>query len=254
MRKKIIAANWKMNILPSETFKFIENFKNKIMQGTSIEKLKNNEVVFCVPFLNAFSAVAAVQNTDFKIGAQNLNENEKGAYTGEVSADMIVDIGIRYVIIGHSERREIYGETDEIINKKLKSALNKNLVPILCVGEKLTERENNTTKDIISNQLKIALQNINIDDVKNIVIAYEPVWAIGTGKTATKEQAEEICAFIRNFLIDLYGNELKDISILYGGSVNGANAKEIFEMENIDGGLIGGASLKDEFLDIVNAI
>ena len=247
MRRKVIAGNWKMNMLPNETINFIEQF-------APLVKDTKNEVILCVPFTDLFYALLHVQGTNIKIGAQNMHWEEKGAYTGEVSAQMLKSIGTQYVIIGHSERRQYFAETDETVNKKIKSALTVGLKPIVCVGETLEQRENGKTEEIVTNQVEKAFNNLKAEDLKNIIIAYEPIWAIGTGKTATKEEANETIAQIRKKVAEMYGqNDANEIIIQYGGSVKASNAKELFEMSDIDGGLVGGASLKpDEFSKIVN--
>ena len=247
MRKKIIAGNWKMNMLPNEAINFIEEL-------TPLVKNTKNEVIICVPYIDLFYTLLHVQRTNIKVGAQNMHWEEKGAYTGEVSAPMLKSIGVEYVIIGHSERRQYFAETDETVNKKIKSALKYNLKPIVCVGETLEQREEGITENIIANQIKKAFEGISKENLNNIIIAYEPIWAIGTGKTATKEQANETIKQIRNELAKNYGkNEAENVIIQYGGSVKPENAKELFEMSDIDGGLIGGASLKaKEFSQIVN--
>ena len=247
MRRKVIAGNWKMNMLPNETINFIEQF-------APLVKDTKNEVILCVPFTDLFYALLTAQNTNIKIGAQNMHWEEKGAYTGEVSAQMLKSIGTEYVIIGHSERRQYFAETDETVNKKIKSALTVGLKPIVCVGETLEQRENGKTEEIVTNQVEKAFNNLKAEDLKNIIIAYEPIWAIGTGKTATKEEANETIAQIRKKVAEMYGqNDANEIIIQYGGSVKASNAKELFEMSDIDGGLVGGASLKpDEFSKIVN--
>ena len=247
MRRKVIAGNWKMNMLPNETINFIEQF-------APLVKDTKNEVILCVPFTDLFYALLHVQGTNIKIGAQNMHWEEKGAYTGEVSAQMLKSIGTEYVIIGHSERRQYFAETDETVNKKIKSALTVGLKPIVCVGETLEQRENGKTEEIVTNQVEKAFNNLKAEDLKNIIIAYEPIWAIGTGKTATKEEANETIAQIRKKVAEMYGqNNANEIIIQYGGSVKASNAKELFEMSDIDGGLVGGASLKpDEFSKIVN--
>ena len=247
MRKKIIAGNWKMNMLPNEAINFIEEL-------TPLVKNTKNEVIICVPYIDLFYTLLHVQGTNIKVGAQNMHWEEKGAYTGEVSAPMLKSIGVEYVIIGHSERRQYFAETDETVNKKIKSALKYNLKPIVCVGETLEQRKEGITENIIANQIKKAFEGISKENLNNIIIAYEPIWAIGTGKTATKEQANETIKQIRNELAKIYGkNEAENVIIQYGGSVKPENAKELFEMSDIDGGLIGGASLKaKEFSQIVN--
>lgn len=247
MRRKVIAGNWKMNMLPNEAISFIEEL-------TPLVKETKNEVILCVPYTDLFYTLLHVQGTNIKVGAQNLHWEEKGAYTGEVSAPMLKSIGVEYVIIGHSERRQYFAETDETVNKKIKSALKYSLKPIVCVGESLEQRENGTTEKVISNQIQKAFDEIPVEELNKIIIAYEPIWAIGTGKTATKEQANKTIKQIRNELAKIYGeNEANNAIIQYGGSVKATNAKELFEMSDIDGGLIGGASLKaEEFSKIVN--
>ena len=247
MRRKVIAGNWKMNMLPNEALAFIE---------TIIPMVKNteNEVILCVPYTDLFYSLLAAQNTNIKIGAQNMHFEENGAYTGEVSAQMLKCIGVEYVIIGHSERRQYFAETDETVNKKIKTALKHELTPIVCVGETLEQRESGKTQEIITNQTRLALEGLNTDDVKKVIIAYEPIWAIGTGKTATSDDANNSIKNIRNEIAKLYGNDIaEEIIIQYGGSVKSSNAKELFNTSDIDGGLVGGASLKpDEFAKIVN--
>ena len=247
MRKKVIAGNWKMNMLPNEAISFIERL-------TPLVKETEHEVILCVPYTDLFYTLLHVQGTNIKVGAQNMHWEEKGAYTGEVSAPMLKSIGVEYVIIGHSERRQYFAETDETVNKKIKSALKYGLKPIVCVGESLEQRENGTTGQIISNQIRKAFDGIPVEELNKIIIAYEPIWAIGTGKTATKEQANETIQQIRSELAKIYGDDEANKTIIqYGGSVKESNAKELFEMSDIDGGLIGGASLKvEEFSKIVN--
>lgn len=247
MRKKVIAGNWKMNMIPSDAIGFIEEL-------TPLVKDTEHEVILCAPYIDLFYTLLHVQGTNIKVGAQNIHWEEKGAYTGEVSAPMIKSIGVEYVIIGHSERRQYFAETDEIVNKKIKMALKYGLKPIVCVGESLEQRESGITEQVISNQIKKAFDEIPVEELDKIIIAYEPIWAIGTGKTATKEQANETIKQIRSELAKIYGeNEANNTIIQYGGSVKAGNAKELFEMSDIDGGLIGGASLKaEEFSKIVN--
>lgn len=217
-------------------------------------KTNDKTVVFCVPSIDITEVGKILKGTNVKLGAQNMFYEEKGAYTGEISADMLLSTGVEYVIIGHSERRQIFKENDVMINKKIKKALAAGLIPIMCVGETLTQREKNETLDHIKNQLEKGLKSVSKDDIKNVVLAYEPIWAIGTGHTATSKQAEDVCAYIRKVLTEMYDKKTADeVSILYGGSVNGKNAKELFSKKNIDGGLIGGASLKPEFAEIVRA-
>ena len=248
MGKYIIAGNWKMNKLPSETYDFVKEIE-KVTMGAECE------VVCCTPYVNLTEAVRAAKGTHVKIGAENLHFEDKGAFTGEVSADMLKDIGVDYVIIGHSERRQYFAETDETVNKKTIKALEKGLIPIVCVGESLEEREAGITMDLIAIQIKKAFAGISAEDAKKVVIAYEPIWAIGTGKTATAEQAEEVCKGIRDIIAELYcPNCAKEFTIQYGGSMNDTNAAELLAKPNIDGGLIGGASLvAEKFATIVAA-
>ena len=247
MRRKVIAGNWKMNMLPNEAIAFIE-------QLTPLVKNTENEVILCVPYTDLFYSLLTAQNTNIKIGAQNMHFEESGAYTGEVSAQMLKCIGVEYVIIGHSERRQYFAETDETVNKKIKAALKNELKPIVCVGETLEQREAGKTEEIITMQTKLALEGLTSQEANKIIIAYEPIWAIGTGKTATSEDANNSIKAIRNEIANLYGSEVADeIIIQYGGSVKSSNAKELFNTSDIDGGLVGGASLKvDEFAKIVN--
>ena len=247
MRRKVIAGNWKMNMLPNEAINFIQEL-------APVVKDTKNEVILCVPYTDLFYALLHVQGTNIKIGAQNMHWEEKGAYTGEVSAPMLKSIGVEYVIIGHSERRQYFAETDETVNKKIKSALAHGLKPIICGGETLEQRENGQTEQIVTNQVEKAFEGIPASELEKIIVAYEPIWAIGTGKTATKEDANSTIMQIRKKIAEMYGqNEANGVIIQYGGSVKSANAKELFEMSDIDGGLVGGASLKaDEFAKIVN--
>lgn len=247
MRKKIIAGNWKMNMLPNEAIKFIEDL-------APLVKDTENEVILCVPYTDLFYALLTAQGTNIKIGAQNMHFEENGAYTGEVSAKMLKSINVEYVIIGHSERRQYFNETDETVNKKIKAAFANELKPIVCVGETLEEREVGKTAQIITKQTELALEGLTNEQVENTIIAYEPIWAIGTGKTATSEDANNSVKEIRKKIEEIYGQETASrVIIQYGGSVKSSNAKELFEMSDIDGGLVGGASLKaDEFSKIVN--
>ena len=247
MRRKVIAGNWKMNMLPDATIKFIDEL-------IPLVKDTDNEVVLCVPYTDLFYALLTAQNTNIKIGAQNMHWEESGAYTGEVSGQMLKSIGVEYVIIGHSERRQYFAETDETVNQKLISALNCGLKPIVCVGETLEQRENGEAKNVVTKQIELALRNITDEQVANTIIAYEPIWAIGTGKTATKEDADEMIGTIREKISNIYRQSTADrVIIQYGGSVKSSNASELFSMPNIDGGLVGGASLKpEEFSKIVN--
>ena len=248
MGKYIIAGNWKMNKLPSETYDYVKEVIAATEGATC-------EVVCCTPYVNLAQAVEAAKGTHVKIGAENLHFKDSGAYTGEVSADMLKDLKVDYVIIGHSERREYFAETDETVNAKVIKALEKDLLPILCVGESLEQREAGITMDLITIQIKKAFKDIAAADAKKVVVAYEPIWAIGTGKTATADQAEEVCAGIRKVLASLYDDATAaEITIQYGGSMNAANAAELLAKANIDGGLIGGASLKSaDFATIVAA-
>ncbi|MBR3249457.1 MAG: triose-phosphate isomerase [Clostridia bacterium] len=247
MRRKVIAGNWKMNLLPNEAIALIENLAPQV-------KDTKNDVIICVPFTDLFYSLLSVQGTNIKVGAQNMHFEEKGAYTGEVSGEMLKSINVEYVIIGHSERRQYFAETDETVNKKVKAALKYNLKPIICVGETLEQREAGKAEEIITNQTKLALEGLTAEEMENITLAYEPIWAIGTGKTATSEDANEAIKAIRGQVRNMLGEKVADeIIILYGGSVNASNAKELFETSDIDGGLVGGASLKaDEFAKIVN--
>lgn len=247
MRKKVIAGNWKMNKLPNEAMNFISEL-------APLVKSAENEVVLCVPYTDLFYSLLHVQDTNIKIGAQNMHYEESGAYTGEISGEMLKSIGVEYVIIGHSERRAYFGETDETVNKKLKKALSLGLKPIVCIGESLEQRESGEAKDIVTMQTKLALEGLESDAVEKTIIAYEPIWAIGTGKTATKEDANETIKWIREEIEKIYGKKVSDsVIILYGGSVKSSNAKDLFEMSDIDGGLVGGASLDaQEFANIIN--
>ena len=247
MRRKVIAGNWKMNMLPNEAMEYIQEFSELV-------KDTENEVVLCVPYTDLFYCLMNAQGTNIKIGAQNMHWAENGAYTGEVSAKMLKSIGVEYVIIGHSERRQYFAETDETVNKKLKAAFEYELKPIVCVGETLEEREAGKTSEIITSQTRLALEGLTDEQVKNTIVAYEPIWAIGTGKTATSEDANNSIKEIRAEISKIYGNDVaENVIIQYGGSVKSSNAKELFTTSDIDGGLVGGASLKpDEFSKIVN--
>ena len=246
MRRKVIAGNWKMNMLPNETIQFIEDL-------APLVKDTEHEVILCVPYTDLFYALLTAQNTNIKIGAQNMHFAESGAYTGEVSGKMLKSINVEYVIIGHSERRQYFNETDETVNKKVKAAFENGLKPIVCVGETLEQRESGKVEEIITNQTKLALDGLTNEQVENTIIAYEPIWAIGTGKTATKEDANDAVKAIRKKIAEIYGQNVADgVIIQYGGSVKSSNAKELFSMSDIDGALVGGASLKaDEFSKIV---
>ena len=249
MRKIIVAGNWKMNKTNKEAVSFLSELKGLVGGINEVE------TVIGAPFTALSDAVKEVEGSNVKIAAQNMNPNESGAYTGEISPLMLKELGVEYVILGHSERREYYGETNEFINAKVKAALNHGLKPILCVGEKLEEREAGKTEDVVANHVQGGLNGITAEEMKNVVIAYEPVWAIGTGKTASPEQAELVHNFIRLLLIDLYGKEIGEgVTIQYGGSMKPDNAKELISQKNIDGGLIGGASLEAKsFSEIVKA-
>ena len=248
-RKTIIAGNWKMNKTPSETKAFAEEFK------ALLPKTKWCDVVLCVPFVDAPAAVRAFKTSRIAVGAENLHFEKSGAFTGEVSADMLADLGVKYVIVGHSERRQYFGETDAIVNKKVHAALDAGLNPIICVGESLEQREMGVTTELVALQVKSAFAGVAPEQARKCVVAYEPIWAIGTGKTATGEQAAEVCTFIRATLRALYGARIaRSVTIQYGGSMNPKNAKELLSHEHIDGGLIGGASLKpEELMQIVRA-
>lgn len=247
LRKAIIAGNWKMNNNRAESKALIEKL-------IPLAKDSTCGVVICVPFTNLETALSLTENTNIEVGAQNCHFEKSGAFTGEISAGMLVEMGVKYVIIGHSERRQYFAETDITVNKRTKAALEAGLKVILCVGELLEEREQNITEEIVSMQTKIALSNISEEQIKNIVIAYEPVWAIGTGKTATSEQANEVCAFIRTTVEKLYNKSVADaMTIQYGGSMNENNAAELLAQPDVDGGLIGGASLvADKFAVLLN--
>ncbi len=246
MRRKVIAGNWKMNMLPNEAIEYIQAFEPLVKDAKA-------EVILCVPYTDLFYCLMNAQNTNIKIGAQNVHFEEKGAYTGEVSAKMLKSIGVEYVIIGHSERRQYFAETDETVNKKIKAALENELKPIVCVGETLEQRESGKTEEIITTQTRLALEGLTKEQVKGIIIAYEPIWAIGTGKTATSEDANNSIKAIRKEIASIYGEDVaEEVIIQYGGSVKSSNAKELFACSDIDGGLVGGASLKpEEFSKIV---
>ena len=248
-RKTIIAGNWKMNKTASETRAFADEFK------ALLPKSKWCDIVVCVPSVDIPAAVRAFKDSRVAVGAQNVYFEKSGAYTGEVSADMLAELGVKYVIVGHSERRALFGETDAIVNRKVHAALAAGLSPIICVGESLEQREMGVTMELIALQLKSALSGVSAEQVRRCVIAYEPIWAIGTGKTATGEQAAEVCTFIRATIRSLFGARIaRSITVQYGGSMKGENAAELLSHEDIDGGLIGGASLKsDAFMAIVHA-
>ncbi|MDD6666379.1 MAG: triose-phosphate isomerase [Lachnospiraceae bacterium] len=245
-RKKIIAGNWKMNKTPSEAKALVELLK-PLVQNPDVD------VVYCVPAIDIVPVVEAVKGTNVEVGAENMYVEESGAYTGEISPAMLVDAGVKYVIIGHSERRGYFNETDEFLNKKVKKAFEHGLTPILCCGESLEQREAGVTLDWIRLQIKSDLQGVTAEQAASMVIAYEPIWAIGTGKTATADQAEEVCKAIRETIAEVYDTDTAEkIRIQYGGSMNAGNCKELLAKPDIDGGLIGGASLKADFGQIVN--
>lgn len=247
MRRRIVAGNWKMNKTPSEATALIKEL---------IPLVKNDDVdvLFCVPAIDIPVAVELTKDTNIMIGAENMYFEDKGAFTGEISPAMLKDAGVQYVIIGHSERRQYFAETDETVNKKVLKAFEYGLKPIICCGETLTQREQGITVDWVRMQVKIALLGLTPDQIKEAVIAYEPIWAIGTGKVATKEQAQEVCGAIRACVAEIAGQDAADaIRIQYGGSVTGDSAADLFSMADIDGGLVGGASLKPDFGNIVNA-
>ncbi|MDD6847359.1 MAG: triose-phosphate isomerase [Oscillospiraceae bacterium] len=247
-RKAIIAGNWKMNKTPAEAKVLLEEI-------LPVAKDADCEVIACVPFVDLSVALEVTKGSNVQIGAENCHWEESGAYTGEISAKMLAEMGVPYVVLGHSERRQYFGETDETVNKRTKAALAAGLKPIVCVGELLWERECNITEEVIARQIKLDLFDVSAEDVLKTVIAYEPVWAIGTGKTATADQAEEVCGFIRATLAKLYGQEVADaVTIQYGGSMNDGNAAELLSKTNVDGGLIGGASLvAEKFGAIIDA-
>ncbi len=243
-RKPVIAGNWKMNKTVAEAKAFFNEFLSQI-------DVDDPEVVVCPTYTSIAAAVECTKGTNVGIGAQNIYFEDGGAYTGEVTADMIKEAGCEYVIIGHSERRQYFAETDEGVNKKTIKALEKGLVPIVCVGETLEEREDDNTFDVIKTQVEKAMKDVN--EPKKVIIAYEPVWAIGTGKTATDEQANEVCEYIRKLLVEIFDKDIADcMRILYGGSVNAGNVKKLMSMSDIDGALVGGASLKADFVTLVN--
>ncbi len=245
-RRKIVAGNWKMNMTPSQAVALCEELKD-VVKSDSVD------VVYCVPAIDIVPVVEAVKGTNVEVGAENMYFEEKGAYTGEISAEMLVDAGVKYVIIGHSERRDYFKEDDALLNKKVKKAFEAGLTPILCCGETLEQREMGVTMDWIRLQIKSDLVGVTADQVKEMVIAYEPIWAIGTGKTATTQQAQEVCKGIRDCIAEMYDAATAEaVRIQYGGSVNAGNAAELFAQPDIDGGLVGGASLKKDFGSIVN--
>ena len=245
-RKKIIAGNWKMNMTPSEAVALVNTLKPLVAT-------EDADVVFCVPAIDIIPVMEAAKGSNIQVGAENMYFEEKGAYTGEISPNMLVDAGVKYVILGHSERRGYFGETDADINKKMKKAFEHGLTPIMCCGESLEQREQGVTMDFIRQQVKVGFLGVTAEQAKTAVIAYEPIWAIGTGKTATTEQAQEVCKGIRECIAEIYDEATAEaIRIQYGGSVNAATAPELFVQPDIDGGLVGGAALKPDFGKIVN--
>ena len=244
-RKKIIAGNWKMNKTPSEAVALVEELKPLVAN-------EEVDVVFCVPAIDIVPVVEAAKGTNIQVGAENMYFEESGAYTGEISPNMLVDAGVKYVVLGHSERREYFGETNEDVNKKVLKAFEHGITPIMCCGETLEQRELGYTETLLKYQTKMALTNVTADQLKNVVIAYEPIWAIGTGKTATADQADEGNGYVRAAIAEAYGADVAEtVTIQYGGSMNAKNADELTSKVNVDGGLIGGASLKAEDFSII---
>ena len=238
LRKAVIAGNWKMNKNRAEAKALIEELKPLVKDADC-------GVIVCVPFTDLETVLAATEGSNICVGAQNCHFAPSGAFTGEIAATMLTEMGVEYVVLGHSERRQYFGETDVTVNKRVRAALDAGLKPIICVGELLEQREQGVTAEVCGMQTRIALGGVTVEELKNIIIAYEPVWAIGTGKTATAEQAGEVCGLIRATVADLYGKDAADaLTIQYGGSMNAANAAELLAQEDVDGGLIGGAALK----------
>ncbi len=245
-RRKIIAGNWKMNMTPTEAVELINTLKPLVAT-------EDADVVFCVPAIDIIPAMEAAKGSNIQIGAENMYFEEKGAYTGEISPAMLTDAGVKYVVLGHSERREYFAETSETVNKKMLKAFEHGITPIMCCGETLTQREQGVTMDFIRQQVKVGFLGVTAEQAATAVIAYEPIWAIGTGKTATTEQAQEVCKGIRECIAEIYDQATADkIRIQYGGAVNAATAPELFAQPDIDGGLVGGAALKPDFGKIVN--
>lgn len=245
LRKAVIAGNWKMNKNRKEAEALITELKPLVKDATC-------DVVVCVPFTNLETALRETEGTNIKVGAENVHFAASGAYTGEISADMLTEMGVEYVIIGHSERRQYFGETDETVNLRTKAALEAGMTVILCVGEMLADRENGITEELVALQTKVALKDVTKEQLSRVIIAYEPVWAIGTGKTATADQAQEVCAVIRNVIASIYDKEAADaMTIQYGGSMNAGNAEELLSKPDVDGGLIGGAALKAEDFSVI---
>ncbi|HPT85971.1 MAG TPA: triose-phosphate isomerase [Bacillota bacterium] len=251
-RRTVIAGNWKMNKTPSEARTLACEIA-KALEG--LDTCDCVDVVVCVPFVDICTVAEALKGTRIKIGAQNVHFKKSGAYTGEISAPMLAECGVTHVVVGHSERRQYFGETDEVVNLRAKAALEEGITPIICVGELLAERDAGITEEVVSRQTKLALAGFSADEVKRTIIAYEPVWAIGTGRNATAEQAEEVCALIRNIIAGLHGKDIAEaVTIQYGGSMKAGNAAELLAQPDVDGGLIGGASLSaEEFVEIVKA-
>lgn len=246
MRTPIIAGNWKMNKNMEESIELIKDIKKHKLE-------ENVEKVVCVPFTDLNVVKGELEGTDIKLGAQNMHFEESGAYTGEISPTMLQEIGVDYVVLGHSERRQMFNETDETVNKKVKSAVKHGIKPIVCVGETLEQKEAGKEKEVVKEQIEGALEGLSGEDIKDLVVAYEPIWAIGTGKTASAEDAESMCGFIRSIINDLYGDLSESLRIQYGGSVKPANVKELMEKTEIDGALVGGASLKaEDFVKLIN--
>lgn len=245
-RKKIIAGNWKMNMTPSEAVELVNTLKPLVATDDA-------DVVFCVPAIDIIPVMEAAKGSNIQVGAENMYFEEKGAFTGEISPNMLTDVGVKYVVLGHSERREYFAETSETVNKKMLKAFEHGITPIMCCGESLEQREQGVTMDFIRQQVKVGFLNVTADQAKTAVIAYEPIWAIGTGKTATTEQAQEVCKGIRECIAEIYDDATAEaIRIQYGGSVNAATAADLFSQPDIDGGLVGGAALKPDFGKIVN--
>ncbi len=247
MRKAIIAGNWKMNKTVKEALELVDKLKAKL------KDIQDVEIVVCPPFTSLETAAEVIKGSNIQLGAQDVYWEDSGAYTGEISAAMLKELGCQYVIIGHSERRAYFGETNESVNKKLKAVLGHNLIPIVCVGERLEQREAGETFEVVKDHIKNGLRGISLEQMRKVIIAYEPVWAIGTGKTATPQQAQEVHSFIRNFLGELFNQDLAEqVRIQYGGSIKPENIRDLMAQADVDGGLVGGASLKlDSFVKIV---
>lgn len=246
MRKKIVAGNWKMNITPSGAEKLVAQLQD-VIQNPDVD------VILCVPAIDIIPVIKTIQGSGIKVGAENMYYEEKGAYTGEMSPEMLTDAGVEYVIIGHSERRQYFREDDMMINRKVRKAIEHQITPILCCGETLEQREAGIALDFLKGQITKAFDQVSAEEAKKCIVAYEPIWAIGTGRVATTQQAQEACKAIRDCIQNMYDQETADqIRILYGGSVNEKNATDIFAQPDIDGGLVGGASLKPEFAQIIN--